>query len=135
MGRSKKIMIVDDETIVGERLEAFLKKEGHLIETFSDPQKALQRLDAQYFDIVVTDIRMGEISGIQIMERAFERSDQTKVIIITGYATMELAHEAMAKGAFDFIAKPFKLKELRGTIQRVMEASDADDRRPVAGMS
>lgn len=135
MGRNKKILIVDDEPIVGERLEAFLKKEGHIIETFVNPLEALERLERENFDIVVTDIRMGEISGIQVMERAFKKSRNTKVIIITGYATMELAHEAMAKGAFDFIAKPFKLKEIRNTIQHVVEATDKGGGQMVASVT
>ena len=73
------------------------------------------------FEILSSDIRMGEIDGIQVMERAFEKSRQIKVIMITGYATMELARESIAKGAFDFIAKPFKWKEIRTTIEKATE--------------
>ena len=61
---------------------------------------------------------MDKVDGIQILERVLERSDHTKVIIITGYATMEVAQEAMAKGAFDFIAKPFKPDDLRTVINK-----------------
>ncbi len=116
-----KILVVDDEPIVGERLKAFIEKDGHQVETYSDPTEALQRLEAEDFDIVISDIRMGEIDGIQVMETVFKKSRNVLVIMITGYATLELARESLTKGAFDFIAKPFKLKEIRKTIQKAVE--------------
>ena len=102
------------------------------METFIDPAEALKRLEAKDFDILISDIRMGEIDGIQVMERAFEKSSQIKVIMITGYATMELARESMAKGAFDFIAKPFKSKEIRATIAKAAEEIKQDNRSTVS---
>jgi DNA-binding NtrC family response regulator len=117
-----EILIVDDEAIVGERLKAFLEKDGYLVESFVDPVQALQRLEDKEFDIVISDIRMQEIDGIQVMEKALQKSRRIKVIMITGYATLELARESLTKGAFDFIAKPFKLKEIRRTIKRAVEA-------------
>jgi len=114
------ILIVDDEPIVGERLKAFIKKDGHRSEIFVDPSAALKRLEEKDFDIVISDIRMGEIDGIQVMQKVFQKSRRTKVIMITGYATLELARESLTKGAFDFIAKPFKLKEIRRTIEKAV---------------
>jgi DNA-binding NtrC family response regulator len=116
------ILIVDDEPIVGERLKAFIKKDGHRVETFVEPSAALKRLEEKDFDIVISDIRMGEIDGIQVMQKVFQKSRRTKVIMITGYATLELARESLTKGAFDFIAKPFKLKEIRRTIEKAVES-------------
>ena len=126
MDRRCEILLVDDEPIVGERLLASLHKDGHKVEAFTDPSEALRRLDAMSFDIVVCDIRMGEIDGLQVMERVLERSPRTKVIMITGYATLELARESLTKGAFDFIAKPFKLAEIRKTIAKAITAVDAE---------
>jgi CheY-like chemotaxis protein len=97
MGHTCEILIVDDETIICERLKVIIEKEGHRVETFTDPGEALKRLDAKDFDIVISDIRMGEIDGIQVLEKVFDKSEQIKVIMITGYATMELARESMAK--------------------------------------
>jgi DNA-binding NtrC family response regulator len=122
MDQRCEILIVDDEPIVGERLKAFLEKDGYLVESFIDPMQALQRLEDKEFDIVISDIRMQEIDGIQVMEKALQKSRRIKVIMITGYATLELARESLTKGAFDFIAKPFKLKEIRRTIKRAVEA-------------
>jgi DNA-binding NtrC family response regulator len=118
------ILIVDDEPIVGERLKALLEKEGHRVETFVDSAVALERLDTKNFDIVISDIRMGEIDGIQLLDRITKKSRHIKVILITGYATLEIARESLAKGAFDFIAKPFKLNEIRATIKRAMDSFD-----------
>ncbi len=82
----------------------------------------MKRLEAKNFDIVISDIRMGEIDGMQVMERVLNKSRRTRVIMITGYATLELARESLTKGAFDFIAKPFKLKEIRKTIAKAVES-------------
>lgn len=116
------ILVVDDEPIVGERLQSFLTKDGHRVETFTDPEVAMAQLQKNHYDIVISDIRMGQMDGIEVMEQVLQKSRGTKVIMITGYATMELARESLTKGAFDFIAKPFKLKEIRQTIRRAVEA-------------
>jgi DNA-binding NtrC family response regulator len=113
-----RIMVIDDENIVGKRLKPALEKTGDIVETFEDAKKALERFNEQAFDIVVTDIRMDEIDGIEVLEHVLAHSDKTKVIIITGYATVEVAREALAKGAFDFIAKPFKPNDLRVVIEK-----------------
>lgn len=113
-----RVMIVDDEPIVGKRLTPTLTKHGFLVESFVDPTKALARLQEEEFDIVVTDLRMEEVDGIGVLEHVMESCPNTRVIFITGYATVEVAREALVKGAFDFIAKPFKPKELRGVINK-----------------
>jgi DNA-binding NtrC family response regulator len=113
-----RIMVIDDENIVGKRLKPALEKTGDIVESFEDAKKALERFNEQTFDIVVTDIRMDDIDGIEVLEHVLARSDKTKVIIITGYATVEVAREALAKGAFDFIAKPFKPNDLRIVIEK-----------------
>lgn len=118
MSDNMRIMVIDDENIVGKRLKPALEKSGDTVETFEDPRKALERFNEQNFDIVVTDIRMDEIDGLEVLEQVLARSSTTKVIIITGYVTVEVAREALAKGAFDFIAKPFKPKDLRAIIER-----------------
>ncbi len=111
-------MVIDDENIVGKRLKPALEKSGYLVETFEDGETALARYDEEPFDIVVTDIRMEKVDGIEVLEKILAKSDRTKVIIITGYATVEVAREALSKGAFDFIAKPFKPDDLRTIIKR-----------------
>jgi DNA-binding NtrC family response regulator len=116
--RKLRIMVIDDENIVGKRLKPALEKTGDVVETFEDGKSALARFDEEPFDIVVTDVRMDEMDGIEVLEQILTRSSRTKVIIITGYATVEVAREALTKGAFDFIAKPFKPADLRAIIER-----------------
>jgi DNA-binding NtrC family response regulator len=123
MAQALEILLLDDEPIVGKRLKPALEKSaGCLVETFQDPRQALRRIEEKEFDIVVTDIKMDDIDGIQVLEQVAKKSPRTKVIIITGYAMMSLAREAMDKGAFDFIAKPFKPDDLRAVIERAVQA-------------
>lgn len=117
-----QIMIIDDEPIVGKRLKQALEKSGYAVETFQTGATALNRLAEKEFDIVVTDVRMDEIDGLDILNRVNQQWPKTKVIIITGYATIEVARQALAKGAFDFVAKPFKPDELREVIQRAVKS-------------
>ena len=118
MKRHLRNMVNDDENIVGKRLKPALEKNDDIVETFTDARKALERFSEQQFDIVVSDIRMDDIDGLEVLEQVLVRSDKTKVIIITGYATVEVAQEALVKGAFDFIAKPFKPNDLRTIIDK-----------------
>ena len=118
MAEGLEVLLLDDEPIVGKRLKPALAKIGCNVEVFEDPKKALERIDQKGFDIVVTDIRMDEVDGLQVLEHVRQSSERTKVIMITGYAMMSVAREAMEKGAFDFIAKPFKPDDLRKVIAK-----------------
>jgi len=122
MSERLDVMLLDDEPIVGKRLKPALAKIGCDVEVFQDPREALNRINEKEFDIVVTDIRMDEIDGLQILEEVVKKSRRTKVIMITGYAMMAVAREAMEKGAFDFIAKPFKPDDLRQVIAKDAKA-------------
>lgn len=126
MKKNLQILILDDEPIVGKRLKPALEKFGCEVETFEDGRKALERFNEKHFDIVVTDVRMEEIDGLQVLEKVKAKSENTKVIIITGYATIEVAREALIKGAFDFIAKPFKPNDLRMVIERAAKSLGYD---------
>jgi CheY-like chemotaxis protein len=117
-GEKLNVMILDDEPIVGKRLKPALTKVGFEVEFFLNPKEALARLDEKEFDIVVTDLKMEEVDGIQVLENILSRCEKTRVILITGYATVEVAREALVKGAFDFIAKPFKPADLRAVINK-----------------
>ncbi len=133
MGKRLDVLLIDDEPIVGKRLKPALAKVGCEVEIFTDPRQAVARLEEKEFDIVVADIRMEEIDGIEILERVTAKSPRTKVIMITGYATLEMAREAQAKGAFDFIAKPFKPADLREVIAKAADALGVSGIREDAG--
>jgi len=122
MSETLQILLLDDEPIVGKRLKPALTKIGCEVEVFQDPLAAVARIDQKEFDIVVTDIRMDELDGMQVLEHVRKKSPQAKVIMITGYAMIALAREAMERGAFDFIAKPFKPDDLRKVIAKAADA-------------
>ena len=129
MEEKLEILVLDDEPIVGDRLKPFLEGQGHRVEVFVDPKRALVRLKEKEFDIVLTDVRMENIDGIQVLEHVRAKSARTKVLMITGYATVELARHALSKGVFDFIAKPFKLEDIRAMVQKAAEALQAEGGR------
>jgi DNA-binding NtrC family response regulator len=113
-----QILVLDDEPMVGKRLKSVLGKLGCDVETFNSPNEAFLRMHEKTFDVVVSDIVMDELDGIQLLEYTMQRCARTKVILITGYASMDMARSAKEKGAFDFIAKPFKPDELRAVVAR-----------------
>jgi DNA-binding NtrC family response regulator len=115
------ICIIDDEVVVCKRLEQYLSKAGHSVETFVDSRSAVKRIDEKTFDIVVTDIRMDNIDGMDVLDHVLKKGNSCKVILITGYATIEIAREAQAKGAFDFISKPFRPQDLKEVIERAAQ--------------
>lgn len=115
-----KVLLLDDEQIVGSRLKNGLEKIGCDVEVFQDPQLALARIAEQPFEIIVTDIMMEKVNGIQVLEEAKKSNPSSQVIIITGFATTDLAREAMEKGAFDILAKPFRPADLREVVSRAM---------------
>jgi DNA-binding NtrC family response regulator len=121
-----EVLVLDDEPIVGKSLRMALSKLGLKVEVFEDPAAAMKRIDEKTFDVVVTDVVMGDIDGIQVLERVMQRSPRTKVVIITAFAMMEMARKAMERGAFDFIAKPFDAAEIRAIVSRAIEAQRAD---------
>lgn len=128
MSDQLSVLLVDDEPIVGKRLKPALEKSGYQIETYEDGAQALERIAQRDFDIVVTDIRMEPVDGLKVLEAALRKNPRTKVIIITGYATVEIAREALSKGAFDVIAKPFRPNDLREAIAKAVQALESERR-------
>jgi DNA-binding NtrC family response regulator len=125
-----EVLVLDDEPIVIKSLKMALKKIGCTVEIYQVPEEALARINEKSFDIVVTDVVMGDIDGIQVLEHVMERSPQSKVIIMTAFAMMEMARKAMDRGAFDFIAKPFDADEIRAVVAKAAEARWAEMQDP-----
>jgi DNA-binding NtrC family response regulator len=112
------ILVLDDETIVLKRLRPALEKAGYEVEVFSKSSEALERIREKDFEIVITDLKMQGLDGMQFLTLVKERSPTTEVIVITGFATMETAKESFQKGVFDFLAKPFKLGEIEEVVKK-----------------
>jgi DNA-binding NtrC family response regulator len=125
MSNPLEVLLLDDEAIVGKRLKPAIEKINCNVEVFQDPQLAVERINEKEFDIVVTDIYMDDMDGMQVLDIVLKKSSRTKVIMITGYAMISLARDAMEKGAFDFIAKPFKPDDLRVVIAKAAKALGA----------
>ncbi len=120
MNKTYSVMVLDDEPIVCDRLRSTLEKANLDIETFTDPNEAIRRIAEKKFQLVITDLKMKELEGIEILKLVQKVSPETKVIIITGFATVEKAREALKMGAYDFIAKPFKLSQLRDLVVKAL---------------
>jgi two-component system response regulator HydG len=116
-----KILIVDDETITLKNLVHVMEKEGYEVVGVSSGPKALKILEEQEFDIVLTDIKMKKVDGIDILKRCKELYPDTEVIMITGYATVEAVVSTIKNRAFDCIAKPFDLDEIRKVAKEAIE--------------
>jgi ATP-dependent Lon protease len=121
MNRKARVLVIDDEEIARRNLAHILVKENYDVMTAADGAEALRVLESSEFDAVLTDLRMGKIDGMDLLERVKIKYPDTKVIMVTGYATVPSAIEAMKKGAFHYIAKPFKLDEVRDTVKRAVE--------------
>ncbi|HHW20090.1 MAG TPA: sigma-54 dependent transcriptional regulator [Thermodesulfovibrio thiophilus] len=116
-----KILVVDDEKITLKNLEHVLKKENYDVVATESGLEALKLIEEQPFDIVLTDIKMEKIDGFEILRKCKSLYPDTEVIMITGYATVENAVEAMREGAFYYISKPFKLEIIRKIIKEADE--------------
>ena len=115
-----RLLIVDDEKVALKNLEHVMKKEGYDVTATQSGANALTFLAKQDFDVVLTDLRMEKADGMQILQKCRETCPDTEVILITGYATLESAVEAMKHGAFYYIAKPFRLDEVRKVVSEAL---------------
>ena len=120
-GVVRRLLVVDDEPIVGKRLHQVFTKIGFEIETYTDSATALVAIAERPFDVVVTDLNMEGIDGIEVLKRVRRQNPATQVIIITGYASPDTAELAQQEGVFAFLAKPFRLDELKQVIFRAIE--------------
>ena len=115
-----KILILDDEPVVGERLKATLERAGSAVDAFSTSHEAIARLKEEHYDILVTDLKMSGPDGMEVLRVAKQALPGIKPVVITGFATKHTAEEAMHSGAVAFIAKPFKMSQLRHLLQQLV---------------
>jgi DNA-binding NtrC family response regulator len=113
-----RVMVVDDEEIVCDRLRSHLEKSDLRVTTFTDSAQALAALEEGHFHVVVTDLKMAGATGLDVLQNVRRRGHPTQVIIITGYGSIEAAREAEAVGAYDFVCKPFELKDLTKKVKK-----------------
>ena len=117
----EKILVVDDELSMREFLEIMLKKSGYEVDCVADVEEALLRVENDLYDLVITDVIMPKMNGLELLKKIKEVSPETVVVMMTAYATTETAVEAMKEGAYDYITKPFKVDEIKLVIQKALE--------------
>jgi DNA-binding NtrC family response regulator len=119
---AERILIVDDEIDMLELLELIITdRTEYEVVTTNSPLEVPELLKKDLFDLLITDLRMPDIDGIELIEMVKQVDDQLPFIIITAYGTIESAVEAMRKGAFDYITKPFRQEQILMTIEKVMK--------------
>ncbi len=116
-----KVLIVEDELIARENLDHILTKEGYATVAVASGALAFQELEKEEFDLVLTDLRMQQVDGMQVLERTKELYPDTEVVVITGFATVSTAVEAMQKGAYHYLPKPYKIDEVRILVRQALE--------------
>ncbi len=125
------ILIIDDELSMREFLEVLLSREGYRITCAENGGKALDLIAQDQFDLLLLDIRLGDMSGIEVLKAAKTQNPQTIVIMISAYASAETAVEAMNEGAYDYVPKPFDKDELRETVARALELKTLEHEKEV----
>jgi len=115
------ILVVDDELSMRELLELMLLREGYQISCAGSASKAISMLKNTHFDLLLCDIRLGDITGLEVLRASKKRNPNTVVIMISAYATAETAVEAMNEGAYDYLPKPFDNNELKQAIAKALE--------------
>ena len=116
------ILVVDDEPSIREFLQIMLAREGYDVSCAEDGREAITLFEKSPFDVVLADIRMPKTSGFEVLNRIKELSPGTKVIMITAYASFESAVESMKEGAYDYIAKPFNVDEVKRTVSNALQS-------------
>ncbi len=115
------LLVVDDEKPIRELIEDFLSLEGFEVKTASDAEEALSLLEKHNFQVMLTDLKMPGMNGIELMEVASARCPTLVTIVMTGYGTLETAVTAMKQGAFDYVLKPFKIEDVLRIVTRALQ--------------
>ena len=123
---STKILIVDDELILRESLAGWLQRDGHTVDTASSGEAALEKLKEARFDIMLVDIKMEGISGLDVLQHVKENDPDVAIVMITAYGSIPTAIEAMKNGAYDYMLKPFDPTELGVLIDKIIKHQDQE---------
>ncbi|MCB9621118.1 MAG: response regulator [Sandaracinus sp.] len=116
-----RILVVDDEQVIREILADFLSMEGFVVRTAADGSEALVELSRTHYDLVLTDLKMPKMGGLELLGAIQKHTPNVVTVIMTGFGTVETAIDAMKRGAYDYILKPFKVEEVVHTIRRGLE--------------
>jgi DNA-binding NtrC family response regulator len=116
-----KILVVDDERGLCAGIQEALQREGYVVDAANDAPTALKMIGERLYNLVVTDMKMPEMSGLQLLKEAKQKSRDTQFILMTAYGTVESAVEAMKEGAYDYLSKPLDMQRLRALVLKALE--------------
>ncbi len=116
-----RILVVDDDEVTCNLLEEVLSKEGYIVQKALNGREAIEKGERGPYDVVLTDIKMLDVDGMQVLRAYRQRSPETIIIMMTAFGSIETAIGAIKEGAYDYVSKPFKLDEIRLTIQRALQ--------------
>src|SRR4051812_6393358 len=116
-----RILVVDDEKVIRDMLADFLGMEGYVVRTAEDGTSALGELSKAHYDLVISDLKMPKMGGIALLDEIGKTAPDALTVIMTGFGTVETAIDAMKRGAYDYVLKPFKLDEVVHVVQRGIE--------------
>lgn len=119
--QAAKILVVDDDTVARDLLAEALKKEGYSVEAYGSGEEAIARGREGRVDLVLTDIRMGAVDGLTVLREFKRMSQDTAIVVLTAFGSLEGAIEAIKQGAYDYLAKPFKKEEIKLVVQRSLD--------------
>lgn len=136
---SCRVLVVDDEEIVQSLVRDALEDEGHTVRTASNASEAIEILNTDHIQLLITDIRMPGMDGIELTRLAREQNPGIGVVFITGYATLNSAKDAIKQGALDYVMKPFELSEIRQAVQnaivKLSETAEASTDEQLSSLS
>jgi len=118
------ILVVDDEPLIRESLYEIFRIDGYMAHMAPSAEEALKMMDKECFDVIITDMKLPKMSGLDLLDRVKEISPDTEVILVTGFGTIETAVEAMKKDAFDYITKPINDNEIKLLITKIIERKE-----------
>lgn len=128
MKKLGRVMVVDDEENIREVLSNYLEGMGYDVVTATDGQDALNKFRKDEFDLIVSDLLMPSIDGLELLKRIREIDKEVIFLMITGYPSIETAVEAIKKGAYDYITKPFHMEDVKLRIERAFEKKSLRER-------
>ena len=116
-----RILVVDDENSMCEFMKIMLGKEGYDVDAEQDGHRAVERVSEKPYDLVIADLMMPQMSGLELMEEVKSTHPDLPFLVMIAFASVETAIEALKKGASDYVTKPFKVDEIKLTIQKTLE--------------
>ena len=129
--KSHHILVVDDELSMRRFLEVMLSREGYKVSCAENGKTAISMINKKHFDLLLCDIRLGDISGLDVLRAAKKKCQHTEVIMISAYASAETAVEAMNDGAYDYVPKPFDNEELKQTIKNALDLKTIEHEKEI----